>query len=163
MSICCFLLQLQLNKTLSKMVALILQLSPISDSTDLWGTLNIVSEALGNTLRVVSYLIEDENLGNGTNSTTRSDNYTATVSTLPFNQAPWTLTEWELGTNARKGDKKTISLRSLRFSPGAQPFNVYYEFNRSSWIAAEIAQWNDRNARCCISLAITRRRSWIQI
>lgn len=70
------------------MVALILQLSPISDSTDLWGTLNTVSEALGNTLGVVSHLIEDENLGNGTNSTTKSDNYTATVSTLPLNQAP---------------------------------------------------------------------------
>ena len=65
------------------MVALVVQLSAISDSMDLWGTLNTVSEALGNTLGVVSYFIGDENFGNGTNSTMGSDNYTATVSTLP--------------------------------------------------------------------------------
>lgn len=75
-----FWLQLQLNTTLGNMVALIESLSNISDSTDLWGTLNTVSEALGSTLRVVTHLIGDENLGNVTNSSITSDNYTPTVS-----------------------------------------------------------------------------------
>lgn len=70
------------------MVALIEQLSNISDSTDLWGTLNTVSEALGSTLGVVSHLIGDENLGNVTNSSITNDNYTATVSTWLLRQAP---------------------------------------------------------------------------
>ena len=62
------------------MVSLIENLSNISDSTDLWGTLNTVSEALGSMLRVVTYLIDDENLGNVTNSSITNDNYTPTVS-----------------------------------------------------------------------------------
>jgi len=62
------------------MVTLIEGLSNISDSTDLWGTLNTVSEAIGSTLRVVTHLIGDENLGNVTNTSITNDNYTATVS-----------------------------------------------------------------------------------
>ena len=62
------------------MVSLIENLSNISDSTDLWGTLNTVSEALGSMLRVVTHLIGDENLGNVTNSSITNDGYTPTVS-----------------------------------------------------------------------------------
>ena len=62
------------------MVSLIENLSNISDSTDLWGTLNTVSEALGSMLRVVTHLIDDENLGNDTNSSITNDGYTPTVS-----------------------------------------------------------------------------------
>ena len=75
-----FSLQLELNRTLGNMVALIENLSNISDSTDLWGTLNTVSEALGSTLRVVTYFVGDENLGNVTNRSITNDNYTPTVS-----------------------------------------------------------------------------------
>lgn len=82
-----FSLQLQLNKTLGNMVALIESLSNISDSTDLWGTLNTVSEALGSTLRVVTHLISDENLANITDSSVTNDNYTATVSKWPAGSA----------------------------------------------------------------------------
>ena len=71
---------MRLNKTLGNMVTLIEGLSNISDSTDLWGTLNTVSEAIGSTLRVVTHLIGDENLGNVTNTSITNDNYTATVS-----------------------------------------------------------------------------------
>jgi len=76
-------LQLQLNKTLGNIVTLIEGLSNISDSTDLWGTLNTVSEAIGSTLRVVTHLIGNENLGNVTNASMTNDNYTATVSKWP--------------------------------------------------------------------------------
>ena len=62
------------------MVALIETLSNISDSTDLWGTLNTVSEAMGSMLGVVTHLIGDENLANFTNSSIINDSYTATVS-----------------------------------------------------------------------------------
>ena len=65
------------------MVTLIEKLSNISDSTDLWGTLNTVSEALGSMLGVVSQLI-----GNVTNSSITNDDYTATVSTWLLRQAP---------------------------------------------------------------------------
>ena len=82
------------------MVALIMQLSPISDSTDLWDTLNTVSEALGNTLGVVVHYVRDENLGNGTNSTIISDNSTAMVSTWSLHKALSTVTDQELGTSA---------------------------------------------------------------
>lgn len=81
------LLQLQLNTTLGNMVSLIENLSNISDSTDLWGTLNTVSEALGSMLRVVTRLIGDENLGNVTNSSITNDNYTPTVSKRLWRQA----------------------------------------------------------------------------
>ena len=65
------------------MVALITQQSHDMDSTDLWGTLNGISEALGNTLAVVSHFLGEEVLGNATNSSLAlPENYTETVSTL---------------------------------------------------------------------------------
>ena len=67
------------------MVALIIQQSPIADSTDLWGTLNAVSEALGNTLGVVSHLLRGEFVGNVNNSSmTPHGDFTETVSTFIF-------------------------------------------------------------------------------
>ena len=63
------------------MVNLIIQQSPITDSTELWGALNTVSEALGDMLRVVSHLITGEYFaGNGTNSSITHEHYTKTVS-----------------------------------------------------------------------------------
>ena len=64
------------------MVALVVRQSPIVDSTELWGTLDAISEALGNTMGVVSYWLREEFLGNATNSTmTLHENYTNIVST----------------------------------------------------------------------------------
>lgn len=77
-----FFSQLRLNETLYDMVALVARQSPIVDSTELWGTLDAISEALGNTMGVVSYWLREEFLGNATNSTmTPHENYTNIVST----------------------------------------------------------------------------------
>ena len=78
------------------MVHLIIQQSPITDSTALWGTFNTLSEALGTTLGVVSHWISNDYDGNGTNSTIRNDNYADTVSTLTPPQALGNVSEtWE--------------------------------------------------------------------
>ena len=64
------------------MVALVVRQSPIVDSTELWGTLDAISEALGNTMGVVSYWLREEFLGNATSSTmTLHENYTNIVRT----------------------------------------------------------------------------------
>ena len=62
------------------MVSLIIQQSAITDSTELWGTLNTVSEALGNTLGVVSHLMDGEYFaGNRTNASMTQDNFDVLV------------------------------------------------------------------------------------
>ena len=65
------------------MVALVVRQSPIADSTEFGGTLDAISEALGNTMGVVSYWLREGFLGNTTNSTmTQHENYTNIVSTF---------------------------------------------------------------------------------
>ena len=62
------------------MVSLIIQQSAITDSTELWGTLNTVSEALGNMLRVVSHLMDGEYFaGNRTNASMTQENFDVLV------------------------------------------------------------------------------------
>ncbi|XP_022801963.1 polycystic kidney disease protein 1-like 2 [Stylophora pistillata] len=69
--------QLNLNKTLSNMVRLIIQQSAITDSIDLWGTLNTVSEALGNVVWVVSHLMDGQYFdGNNTKASVTQGNFT---------------------------------------------------------------------------------------
>ena len=63
------------------MVSLIIQQSAITDSTELWGTLNTVSEALGNMLGVVSHLMDGEYFaGNRTNALMTQENFDVLVS-----------------------------------------------------------------------------------
>ena len=76
--------QLNLNKTLSNMVRLIIQQSAITDSIDLWGTLNTVSEALGNVLWVVSHLMDGQYFdGNNTKASVTQGNFTVVVGSWP--------------------------------------------------------------------------------
>ena len=64
-------------------MTLIIEHSRITDSTELWGALDAVSEALGNTLGVASHWLSVEFLGNNTyNTMTLLRSYTETVSTL---------------------------------------------------------------------------------
>lgn len=65
---------------LGNMVFLIENLFNIFDFMDFWGILNIVFEVLGLMLRVVIYLIGDENFGNVINSLIINDNYILMVS-----------------------------------------------------------------------------------
>lgn len=64
-------------------MTLIIEHSRITDSTELWGALDAVSEALGNTLGVASHWLGAEFLGNDTyNTMTLPKGSTETVSTL---------------------------------------------------------------------------------
>lgn len=65
---------------LGNMVFLIENLFNIFDFMDFWGILNIVFEVLGLMLRVVIYLIDDENFGNDINSLIINDGYILMVS-----------------------------------------------------------------------------------
>lgn len=63
------------------MVSLIIQQSAITDSTELWGTLNTISEALGNMLGVVSHLMDGQCFaGNRTNASITQENFDVLVS-----------------------------------------------------------------------------------